>query len=90
MNGMKVKAYHGQCIGTMVTGFHYYGEIVKTNKKSIKVNFDRFVKTEGKKTVIDIEYHDGATFTFWKTIERDDKQVNIYKCKSVGIIEIAQ
>jgi hypothetical protein len=34
---MKLKAYSSQCIGIMITGFHYYGEIVKTNKKSIRV-----------------------------------------------------
>lgn len=87
---MKVKAYHGYCIGITVTGLHYYGEIVKTNKKSIKVNFNRFVKTEGKKTVIDREYNGYGTFTFWKTINRDGKMIDIYKNSTIGIIEIAK
>lgn len=90
VNKMKVKAYSSQCIGVTITSLHYYGEIVKTNKKSIKVNFNRFVKTEGKKTVIDIEYNGCGTFTFWKTINRDDKMVDIYKNTTIGIIEIAR
>lgn len=87
---MKVKAYSSQCIGIMITSFHYYGEIVKTNKKSIKVNFNRFVKIEGKKTVVDREYNDYGTFTFWKTINRDGKMIDIYKNSAIGIIEIAK
>lgn len=87
---MNVKAYSSQCIGIMITGFHYYGEIIKTNKKSIRVNFNRFVKTEGKKTVIDRDYNGCGTFTFWKTINRDGKMIDIYKNSTIGIIEIAK
>lgn len=85
---MKVKAYSSQCIGMIITGFHYYGEIVKTNKKSIRVKFDRFVKTYGSKTEIDIAYSGTYSFTFWKTINRDGKIINIYKNTVLGIIEV--
>jgi hypothetical protein len=90
VNNMKVEAYSSQCIGMIITGFHYYGEIVKTNKKSIRVKFDRFVKTFGSKTEIDREYNGTYTFTFWKTINRNDKMVDLYKNTTIGIIEIVK
>lgn len=85
---MKVKAYSSQCIGMIITGFHYYGKIVKFNKKSIRVKFDRFVKTYGSKTEIDIAYSGTYNFAFWKTINRDGKIIDIYKNTVLGIIEV--
>lgn len=85
---MKVKAYSSECVGIIITGFHYYGEIVRFNKKSIRVKFDRFVKTYGSKTEIDTVYNRTCNFAFWKTIVRDGKMIDIYKNTVLGIIEI--
>ena len=92
---MKVKAYTSQCIGMVITGLYHYGEIVKTNKKSIRVRFDRFVKIYGAKVVIDREYNGTYTFTYWKTItahygENDGKTVDLYKHSIYGIIEMVK
>lgn len=91
----EVKAYTSQCIGCVITGFHYYGEIVKTNKKSVRVRFNRFVKTFGRTVQKDIDYNGTYTFTYWKTItasygENKGKIVDLYKHPIYGYIEIAK
>ncbi len=35
--GMKVKAYKGHCVGIIIESTEWSGEIVKVNKKSIRV-----------------------------------------------------
>ena len=92
---MKVKAYRSQCIGIVITGLHYYGEIVKINKKSIRVHFNRFVKTFGEKVEKDMAYDNTQTFKYWKTIvasygENKGKTVDLYKNSIYGYIEIAK
>lgn len=72
--GTKVVAHNGtSSIGGMfITETFLNGEIVKVNKKSIKVNLTNTVVTENgkeKETVVNIEgLH---TFKFWKTVDED-------------------
>ena len=35
--GMKVEAYRGSCIGLLIQSTTWQGEIIKVNKKSIRV-----------------------------------------------------
>lgn len=35
--GMKVRAYTGSCIGLLIQSTEWQGEIIKVNKKSIRV-----------------------------------------------------
>ena len=35
--GMKVRAYEGSCIGIIIQSTEWQGEIIKVNKKSIRV-----------------------------------------------------
>ena len=83
-----IKAYRGTCIGVIITGYSYTGEIIKTNKKSIRVHLNHFTKTEGEKVVIDRECNITETFTFWKN--REDNGNAIYKNQLYGKIELTK
>ncbi len=47
--GMKVEAYKGNCIGILIQSTTWQGEIVKVNKKSIRVRLDESTSRFGSK-----------------------------------------
>lgn len=93
MNGMKVEARNGTCQMLIITSYTYSGEIIKTNKKSIKVNLTHLTKMHGSKIVQELDMNRIETFTFFKTINdelNDGKEADVYKNKMFGIIRIAK
>jgi hypothetical protein len=81
--GTQVKGYSSRCIGTIIEANIYYGEIIKINKKSIKVHVVENVNTYGKKEVSRFNRNEEVTYKFWKTTS-DGK--NIYKSDLCGTI----
>lgn len=65
------------------------GRIVKVNKKSIRVHMTHVKYTTNGKVTKEQYINETATFTFWKTINRQSGTVSLYKNKKYGIIEIA-
>jgi hypothetical protein len=70
------------------------GTITKVNKKSIKVNMNHVKCTTNGKVTREYDMNEEATFTFWKTINKQfgknvGKTVDLYKNSEYGIIEIA-
>jgi len=65
------------------------GKIVKVNKKSIRVHMTHVKRTTNGKVTREYNIDETATFTFWKTIERQSGTVDLYKNSKYGIIEIA-
>lgn len=66
---MKVRAYKGSCIGAIIQSTEWMGEIVKTNKKSIRVRLNEVTSKYGKK----VTYHNEGlnrevTFRFVKKL----------------------
>lgn len=71
------------------------GEIVKVNKKSIRVHMTHVKYTTNGQVTREEDMDETATFTFWKTIDRQfgknaGKTVDIYKNSKYGIIEIVR
>src|SRR5690554_6483344 len=71
------------------------GKIVKVNKKSIRVHMTHVKRTTNGQVTQEQDMDETATFTFWKTIDRQfgknaGKTVSIYKNNKYGIIEIVQ
>jgi hypothetical protein len=69
------------------------GTVVKVNKKSIRVHMTHVKYTTNGEITREYNINEEATFTFWKTINRQfgknaGKTVNIYKNKEYGIIEV--
>jgi hypothetical protein len=67
--GMKVKAYRGRCIGSLIQSTEWQGEIIRVNKKSIRVRLTESTSKYGSKTTshwenLNIE----KTFRFVKTL----------------------
>ena len=46
--GMKVEAYKGSCIGLLIQSTTWQGEIIKVNKKSIRVRLTESTSTFGR------------------------------------------
>ena len=70
------------------------GKVVKVNSKSIRVNMTHAKCTTNGKVTREYDMDEKATFTFWKTINKQfgknaGKTVDIYKNSKYGIIEIA-
>lgn len=63
----KVRSYTSQCIGCIIESVTYTGRIIKANKKSFKVEFDRFEKKYGSRVVKEGSCKSVETFRFWKT-----------------------
>ena len=53
--GMKVEAYKGSCIGLLIQSTTWQGEIIKVNKKSIRVRLTESTSTFGSKTTSHFE-----------------------------------
>jgi hypothetical protein len=67
--GMKVKAYRGRCIGSLIQSTEWQGEIIKVNKKSIRVRLTESTSKFGKKTTSHLEnLNIEKTFRFVKTL----------------------
>mgnify|MGYP000913339903 CR=1 FL=1 len=70
------------------------GKVIKVNAKSIRVHMTHVKCTTNGKVTREYDMDETATFTFWKTIDREfgknaGKTVDIYKNSKYGIIEIA-
>lgn len=70
------------------------GEVVKVNKKSIRVNMNHIKRTTNGKVTYEGKMNETATFAFWKTVENRQfgrnvgKKVSFYKNSTFGIIEV--
>ena len=64
------------------------GKVVKVNKKSIRVHLTHVKRTTNGQVTQEKDMDEMATFTFWKTIERQSGTVDIYKNSKYGIIEV--
>jgi hypothetical protein len=70
------------------------GTVVKVNEKSIRVHMTHAKCTTNGKVTREYDMDEKATFTFWKTINKQSgknagKTVDIYKNSEYGIIEVA-
>ena len=67
--GMKVKAYKGNCVGILIQSTEWQGEIIKVNKKSIRVRLTESTSKFGKKVTSHWEnLNTEETFRFVKTL----------------------
>jgi len=86
-----VQIYRGQLGGIFIYEEVITGTIVKINAKSIRVHMTHVKCTTNGKLTQEYNMNEKATFTFWKTIDRQfGETVSIYKNPLYGIIEIAQ
>ena len=85
--GMKVMGHHGTCIGVIITEQKYFGEIIKVNKKSFKVQLNEVVVTEKRKEKVRYKTATVATYTYWKTLS-DGREVYTSPSRIYGIIEL--
>ena len=65
------------------------GTIVKVNKKSIRVHMSQAKCLTNGKVTREYNINEEATFTFWKTINKQSGTVDVYKNPKYGIIKIA-
>jgi len=65
------------------------GTIVKINKKSIRMHMTHVKYAINGKVTREYGMDETATFTFWKTVDRQHGTASIYKNNKYGIIEIA-
>lgn len=67
--GMKVRAYEGSCIGIIIQSTEWQGEIIKVNKKSIRVRLTESTSKRGKKITNHREnMRTEVTYRFVKTL----------------------
>ena len=67
--GMKVKAYTGRCVGILIQSTTWEGEIIKVNKKSIRVRLTESTSKFVSKTTSHWEnLNTEKTFRFVKTL----------------------
>ena len=67
--GMKVRAYEGSCIGIIIQSTEWQGEIIKVNKKSIRVRLTESTSMRGKKITNHREnMRTEVTYRFVKTL----------------------
>ena len=67
--GMKVKAYTGRCVGILIQSTTWEGEIIKVNKKSIRVRLTESTSRFGSRTTSHWEdLNTEKTFRFVKTL----------------------
>ena len=69
------------------------GKVVKVNEKSLRVHMSHVKHLTNGKITREYDVDETATFTFWKTVERQfgknaGRTVSIYKNKKYGTIEI--
>lgn len=67
---MKVRAYEGSCIGILIQSTEWQGEIIKVNKKSIRVRLTESTSKFGKKVTSHWErLNTEKTYRFVKTLK---------------------
>ena len=67
--GMKVRAYTGSCIGLLIQSTEWQGEIIKVNKKSIRVRLTESTSKFGSKITSHWEnLNTEKTFRFSKVL----------------------
>lgn len=84
-----VQIRKGNNLGVLIHEEIITGTIVKVNKKSVRVHMGQAKCLVNGKVTREYNINEEATFTFWKTIERQSGTVDIYKNSKYGIIEIA-
>ena len=87
--GMKVRAYEGSCIGILIQSTEWQGEIIKVNKKSIRVRFTESTSKFGKKVTSHWEnLNTEKTFRFVKTLSNGHdwyrSEANLYGGIEIG------
>ena len=87
--GMKVRAYEGSCIGILIQSTEWQGEIIKVNKKSIRVRFTESTSKFGKKVTRHWEnLNTEKTFRFVKTLSNAHdwyrSEANLYGGIEIG------
>ena len=86
--GMKVEAYKGSCIGLLIQSTTWKGEIIKVNKKSIRVRLTESTSTFGRKTTSHFEnLCTEKTYRFVKTLS-DGRSLYRSKADLYGHIKI--
>ena len=65
------------------------GKVIKVNAKSIRVHMTHVKCTTNGKLTREYDIDETATFTFWKTINKQSGIVDVYKNPKYGIIKIA-
>ena len=86
--GMKVRAYEGSCIGIIIRSTEWQGEIIKVNKKSIRVRLTESTDKFGKKVTGHLEnLNIVKTFRFVKTLS-DGRDWYRSEANFYGSIEI--
>ena len=86
--GMNIEAYKSHCIGIIIDSSTYTGNVVKVNKKSIRVQLNHIVAKHGQKIVRDTDYSATVTYKFWKTTS-EGRDIYVSDGRIYGIIEIA-
>ena len=86
-NGMKVIGHHGSCIGYILNEPKYYGEVVKVNKNSFRVQLSEIVVKRSGKEVRRFNTNEVVTYTYWKTCT-DGREVYTTPSRLHGIIEL--
>ena len=67
--GMNVKAYKGNCIGLLIQSTEWDGEIIKVNRKSIRVRLTESTSKFGSKTTSHYEgLNTEKTYSFVKIL----------------------
>ena len=65
------------------------GTVIKVNKKSVRVHMGQAKCLTNGKVTREYNINEEATFTFWKTINKQSGTVDVYKNPKYGIIKIA-
>lgn len=80
--GMKVTAYTGRCIGILIESTTWQGEVVKVNKKSIRVRLTESVSKFGSKEKGRWTMNHEVAYTFSKVLSTGEElftsEGNIY------------
>lgn len=86
--GTIVKAYHGFCIGAKIQSTEWIGEVIKVNKKSIKVKLLESTSKWGKEVTSHFEnLNTIKTYKFSKTLS-NGKDFYVSEGRLYGTIEI--
>ncbi len=84
-----VQIRKGSNLGILIHEEIITGTIVKVNKKSVRVHMGQAKCLVKGKVTREYDVNEEATFTFWKTVDRQHGTASIYKNNKYGIIEIA-
>ena len=85
-----VQIHRGKLGGIFTYEEFITGTIVKVNKKSLRVHMTHVKCTTNGELTQEYDMNEEATFTFWKTIERQSETVDIYKNPKYGVIKITK